>query len=271
MPQPSTTPPPAEPNDEGPIDLDLGLLVGKRFKIVKKLSSGGCGSVFKVKDAKQGIFAGLKAENNNVAGGTVLKLEARILRAFNNRKCCVHDVNYVHRDVKPSNFAIGIDLDRNRMVYILDFGLGREYTIVKDGKLVHRTARQDALFRGTLKYSSINTLKKSEQGRSDDLWSLMYILAELIKLLPWEDVNDDKDIVLKSKEETKDASLFPQFEDYIQVTNYLRTFEYATRPDYAKLFTIFEGMMHKRKIKHQHLYDWESQKIMPSITDNFIS
>ena len=43
-------------------------------------------------------------------------------------KICWHDILFVCRDVKPSNFAIGRTSGTSRIVYMLDFGLARQYT-----------------------------------------------------------------------------------------------------------------------------------------------
>ena len=45
---------------------------------------------------------------------------------------CLHEVGFTHRDVKPANFALGID---QRTVFMLDFGLARRYKDVS-GRLV---------------------------------------------------------------------------------------------------------------------------------------
>lgn len=40
----------AAANDEGPVELSNGRIVGRRWKIIEKLGEGGCGSVYKVQD-----------------------------------------------------------------------------------------------------------------------------------------------------------------------------------------------------------------------------
>ncbi len=38
----------------------------------------------------------------------------------------IHDQNYIHGDIKPSNILIGPG-DRRNNVYIIDFGLAKEF------------------------------------------------------------------------------------------------------------------------------------------------
>ncbi|KHJ90372.1 hypothetical protein OESDEN_09785 [Oesophagostomum dentatum] len=82
-------------------------------------------------------------------------------------------IGFIHRDIKPANMTLGkLGSLEERFIHILDFGLAREY-IVKSG------------YRGTTRYCSISTHEKYEQGRVDDLWCLLYMLAELRGPLPW--------------------------------------------------------------------------------------
>ncbi|VBB29779.1 unnamed protein product [Acanthocheilonema viteae] len=62
---------------KGPQDLEKGLIVGKRWRIIDKLGEGGCGAVYKVEDIQTFAKAALKAESNFVQGGSVLKLEVQ--------------------------------------------------------------------------------------------------------------------------------------------------------------------------------------------------
>ncbi|KAK6010019.1 hypothetical protein OSTOST_25017, partial [Ostertagia ostertagi] len=80
----------------------------------------------------------------------------------------LHDMGFIHRDIKPANMALGT-FDRSRIIHIFDFGLARQYVIFpKNGRP-----------KGTLRYCSINAQERGEQGRPDDLWNLLYMLAEM--------------------------------------------------------------------------------------------
>ncbi|MCL4171041.1 UNVERIFIED_CONTAM: hypothetical protein GTU68_025127, partial [Idotea baltica] len=62
-----------------------------------------------------------------------------------------------------------------RKVFMLDFGLARQYTN-SEGEV--RTPRPVAGFRGTVRYASVNAHLNREMGRHDDLWSMFYMLVE---------------------------------------------------------------------------------------------
>ena len=51
--------------------------------------------------------------------------------------------------------------------------------------------RTNAQFRGSSKYASVNTHQNEDQGRRDDLWSMFYLLVEVLDgELPWTEVRD---------------------------------------------------------------------------------
>ena len=66
--------------------------------------------------------------NGPLDTGVTVSYAQQILAALHS----LHEIGFTHRDVKPANFALGID---QRTVFMLDFGLARRYKDVS-GQLV---------------------------------------------------------------------------------------------------------------------------------------
>ncbi|CAG9462152.1 unnamed protein product [Pedinophyceae sp. YPF-701] len=97
----------------------------------------------------------------------------------------LHDRGWISRDVKPANFCLEHPAvpPPTHAVVLIDLGLARRYR-EDDGKHVAR--RPSASFRGSSVYASASALAGGDMGRRDDLWSLLYILVELVTgSLPW--------------------------------------------------------------------------------------
>lgn len=92
----------------------------------------------------------------------------------------LHTAGYVHRDVKPANFALhspAASVSNGTWVTI-DFGLARRYV---DENGIVMPERQDASFRGSTTYASVFAHDDKDLGRRDDLWSWFYILVEMLE------------------------------------------------------------------------------------------
>ncbi|KAK5968363.1 Asator [Trichostrongylus colubriformis] len=179
----------------------------------------------------------------------------------------VHDYGYVHRDIKPNNFVMGHrdDLERARIVHILDFGLARSYAAFKNGKWVARRARGSAEFRGTLRYCSPNVHEKKEQGRRDDLWSLFYVLIELHCGLPWQTIRD-KAKVETMKMNISDKHLVQNFPPELRdIVPYLRTLDCYQRPNYSMFYDGLVALMKRLGTKPSDPYDWETKEQVANV------
>ncbi|GFH32519.1 protein kinase domain-containing protein, partial [Haematococcus lacustris] len=88
--------------------------------------------------------------------------------------------------VKPANFAQvpgTAEEDGIGDWRLLDFGLARRYV---DDAGVPLAEREDAAFRGSTTYASVHAHAHGDLSRRDDLWSWLYLVAELIEgTLPW--------------------------------------------------------------------------------------
>eukprot|EP00878_Enallax_costatus_P020656 GHUV01021844.1.p1 GENE.GHUV01021844.1~~GHUV01021844.1.p1 ORF type:complete len:498 (+),score=214.25 GHUV01021844.1:903-2396(+) len=120
----------------------------------------------------------------------------------------VHDAKWIHRDIKPANFVLdppNSSAGKGSWM-LIDFGLVRRYADDSGG---HLPQRPDASFRGSTAYASVHAHKGQDLSRRDDLWSWLYMLAELVDGgLPWRPDKDggdasqiDKQWVLHKKEE----------------------------------------------------------------------
>lgn len=120
--------------------------------------------------------------------GAALRLAQQMLPAVE----ALHQAGYIHRDLKPSNFCLGVPKSAAcKRLYLLDYGQSRMY-MADDGVTV-RPARPSADFRGTSLYSSLHAHRFKDLGRRDDLWSLLYVIVDLLRGgVPWRPHKDDR-------------------------------------------------------------------------------
>jgi serine/threonine protein kinase len=95
----------------------------------------------------------------------------------------LHNNHFIHRDMKPDNFLVGINKKAN-LVYMIDYGLAKRFRDPKTGE--HIPYRDNKSLTGTARYASVNTHLGIEQARRDDLESIGFILIYFLKgTLPW--------------------------------------------------------------------------------------
>jgi serine/threonine protein kinase len=68
------------------------------------------------------------------------------------------------RDVKPANFACGLD-NKKRVIYLLDFGIARR--ILNDDHEL-KAPREKVGFKGTVRFASLSCHRGVELGPKDD-------------------------------------------------------------------------------------------------------
>ena len=175
----------------------------------------------------------------------------------------IHDKHIIHRDIKPDNFAIGYD--DPCQVYILDFGLAKKYRSSKTLKQIKMV--KHSKLTGTARYASINALKGFEQSRRDDMESLGYVLAYLIRgTLPWQG------IAAKTKEEkyakilnkkiniSTEKLLKNEPQELIEYIKYCKDLKYEEEPDYKYLSGLFNKIIIKMNEKIDYNFDWVNKK-----------
>ncbi|VDM35279.1 unnamed protein product [Hydatigera taeniaeformis] len=197
-----------------------------------------------------------KASNRSFSRSTSLRIICKCLDALEE----LHSVGYLHRDIKPSNFCLR--LDNPMEICLLDFGLVRPFTRPGGVNQV-RPPRPSAGFRGTVRYASINAHEYRELGRHDDLWSMYYMLVELLSgELPWQR-KTGKSSVKQMKMEIDPVNLgtsggLPQTIATTWVHE-LKNLNYYATPNYRELRKVIEVWLSENWINWNDPYDWQKQ------------
>ncbi|CDW54586.1 Pkinase domain containing protein [Trichuris trichiura] len=150
----------------------------------------------------------------------------------------LHKIRYIHRDIKPQNYAVGIASER----YINDSG-------------AHHRPRAKAAFRGTVWYASSNALRGEEQSRRDDMWAWYYILVRITQGdLPWMHLpaaasfEDELEATAKCKDENMLkckkmlSSCPPEYQEILEV---IRPLTYYMAPEYNSIYELLNKITQK--------------------------
>ncbi|WJX84797.1 Casein kinase 1-like protein 10 [Trifolium repens] len=159
-----------------------------------------------------------------------------------NRVEFMHSRGFLHRDIKPYNFLMGLGL------------------LHTDS---HRPYRENKNLTGTARYASLNTHLGIEQSRRDDLESLGYVLMYFLRgSLPWQGLKADTkqqkyDNIAKKKMKTSIEVLCgsypPEFALYF---HYCRSLQFEDKPDYSRLKRLFKALFIREGYEFDHVFDW---------------
>ena len=173
-----------------------------------------------------------------------------------------HSKNFIHRDVKPDNFLIGLG-KRAQICHIIDFGLAKKYRDPKTHQ--HIPYRENKNLTGTARYASINTHIGIEQSRRDDLESLGYVLMYFTRgSLPWQGLkaNTKKqkyEKIMEKKMSTPIEGLckgYPGEAEFRSYFEYCRALRFDDKPDYAYLKRLFKELFFRKGFQLDAMFDW---------------
>ncbi|ORX90900.1 putative casein kinase I [Basidiobolus meristosporus CBS 931.73] len=180
----------------------------------------------------------------------------------------MHSKSFLHRDIKPDNFLIGIGKWTNH-VHIIDFGLAKRYRDPRT--FVHIPYRENKNLTGTARYASINTHLGVEQSRRDDLESLGYVLMYFCRgSLPWQGLkaNTKKqkyDRIMEKKMTTPIETLCRGFpNEFVTYLKYTRNLRFDDKPDYNFLRKLFYDLLVREGYHYDYVFDWTILEKVPS-------
>ncbi|XP_062206646.1 casein kinase 1-like protein 2 [Phragmites australis] len=195
---------------------------------------------------------------------TVLMLADQMI----NRVEFVHSKSFLHRDIKPDNFLMGLGRRANQ-VYIMDFGLAKKYRDTSTHQ--HISYRENKNLTGTARYASVNTHLGIEQSRRDDLESLGYVLMYFLRgSLPWQGLKagtkkQKYEKISEKKVATSIEALCRGYPtEFASYFHYCRSLRFDDKPDYSYLKRLFRDLFIREGFQFDYVFDWTILKYQQS-------
>ncbi|KAJ6803041.1 casein kinase 1-like protein 2 isoform X1 [Iris pallida] len=185
-----------------------------------------------------------------------------------NRVEFVHAKSFLHRDIKPDNFLMGLGRRANQ-VYCIDFGLAKKYRDTSTHQ--HIPYRENKNLTGTARYASMNTHLGIEQSRRDDLESLGFVLMYFLRgSLPWQGLKagtkkQKYERISERKVSTSIEALCRGYPtEFASYFHYCRSLRFDDKPDYAYLKRIFRDLFIREGFQFDYVFDWTILKYQQS-------
>ena len=186
---------------------------------------------------------------------TILMIGIQVL----NRIEKFHAEGFIHRDIKPDNFLIGVSKKKGR-IYLIDFGLSKKYVTRNKHHIPYNDNKS---FTGSYRYSSIRNHKGIEQSRRDDLESIGYMLIYFLsKTLPWQGLKGStkskkkKNIYIVKKNISLTLLCKNLPKEILLYMKYCRSLKFTDKPNYTYLKELFIKLFKKNNYDLDFVYDW---------------
>lgn len=172
----------------------------------------------------------------------------------------IHAKGFIHRDIKPDNFLMGIGRQCNR-VFIIDFGLAKKFRDHRTRR--HISYRDDKSLIGTARYASLNSHAGIEQSRRDDMESLGYVLMYFLRgSLPWQGLQAGNKPQKYERIHEKKASTpidvlcrgYPS--EFLVYLSHCRALQFEETPNYGFLRNNFRNLFRSLSFVWDYVFDW---------------
>ena len=187
----------------------------------------------------------------------------------------LHDLGFVHRDLKPDNLVFGNLSYENfkwkSQIGLIDFG-NSGIILNKYGSIEYSKKSENCM--GNSYFASINTLKGKDCTKLDDIISVFYILIYFyLGALPWGGKNNGKKytkqeiLEIKEKTEIKDLC-YDLPENFIYLTEKILNAPREDEPNYQYILEYFNSLKSEealKTMKTKNKFSWIT------LLDDFIS
>ncbi|CAJ0572059.1 unnamed protein product, partial [Mesorhabditis spiculigera] len=225
-----------------------GKVAGFRFLIIQLL--------------ERDLYSLKRSLSPPITEGSMLKLGIMALAAIKQ----LHEIGYIHRDIKPGNLMLGRDSEGRSSLYLIDYGMVRTFVRKSGNSWKLRKERVEKTdFRGTLRYCSLNVHLRKEQCRADDLWAWLYTMTEVFFRLPWNKEHDELKI-MRQKRTLPDSTIFMHCpREFVEIKHYLKGLGYADRPDYFQLHQFLLQGMKRNRAQFSMPFEWEADELVTAL------
>lgn len=179
----------------------------------------------------------------------------------------LHDLGYIHRDLKPDNLVHGNlsyeNYKRKNEIGIIDFS-NSKIMLGADGKI--KSSKKKTQCMGNKRFSSTKALYDLDIGKIDDIKSIFYILIYFYNgTLPWaikksNGAHLSKIEIIEIRNKIKIKELCAKFPiDFINLTEKVFNMDENREPDYSFILNEFQLIKLKeenKNLKKNHKFCW---------------